>query len=79
MKNFEQALESYQKCIELDPRNIIYYSSKANTQFYLKLYEESIECLNKAIELNPNNQIYYQLSKKFINIIINFKFYYYYV
>ncbi len=58
MKNFEHALECYQKCVELDPRNIIYYSNKANTQFYLKLYDESIECLNKVIELNPNDQLF---------------------
>lgn len=42
-RQFEQALEFYQKAIDADPSDVTYYSNKAAVYFEMKKYDECIE------------------------------------
>ncbi|TAK56990.1 MAG: tetratricopeptide repeat protein [Bacteroidetes bacterium] len=48
-----EAIEYYDKAIELDPTFAYPLNGKGNVFYYLHRYEEAIECYDKAIELDP--------------------------
>lgn len=50
-KNFEQAISHYQKAIELDPTEPIYYNNLAAVYVEKKLYDKAIEACTKAEEI----------------------------
>ena len=54
-KHFEQAIEYFNKSIELNGGFAPTYNDRAVSYFYLEQYENSIEDYNKAIELNQND------------------------
>ena len=56
---FRQAIESFEKAIELDPEIAEYYSSLGKAQYDLMLYEEAVESHKKAVELGPEVAEYY--------------------
>jgi len=62
LKRYEEAIECYDKAIELNPNNPDYWNIKGNALMKLKRYEEAFECYDKAIELNPNNPIYWHIK-----------------
>lgn len=43
-KNFESALSFYEQAIQLDPRELTYYTNKAAVYFEMKEYVKCIEC-----------------------------------
>lgn len=47
---YEQALNNYQKALELDPENIFIYSNIANTYLKLNNSEEALSYIEKGIE-----------------------------
>ena len=56
----EEALESYDKSIELclnDDKDANTWASKGNTLLGLQRYSEAIECYNEALKLGGNNPI----------------------
>ena len=53
LDKLEEALEWYDKAIELDPKYAVAYKSKGNTLYKLHKYEEALEWYDKAIALNP--------------------------
>jgi len=64
MKEYAQALECYNKCVELDPYYYVGYSNKANALNCLKKYDDAINLANKSIKLNPNyEEAYYERGK----------------
>ncbi|KAI5959049.1 PPT1 [Candida pseudojiufengensis] len=51
---YEEAIASYTKAIELDPTNAIFYSNRAQVQIKLENYGLAIQDCDLAIEQNPN-------------------------
>lgn len=50
-KNFDKAITHYQKAIELDPKEPIYYNNLAAVYVEQKLYDKAIEACSKAEEI----------------------------
>ncbi len=55
LKRYEEAIEAYEKAIELDPKDAYAWVNKGFALDELKRYEEAIEAYEKAIELDPKN------------------------
>ena len=53
--SYEEAIDCYNRAIEIDPLNEEAWYAKALSLENLRRYEEALECYNKAIE---NNQYY---------------------
>jgi rhomboid protease GluP len=49
------AIEAYQRCIELNPKNAYAYRDLGLAQLKLKQTDAAIQSLQKAVDLNPNN------------------------
>jgi len=63
-KNFDQAIQHYNKALELDPTDMTYRLNIAAVQFEMKKYEDCIkECLD-AIELGRENRADFKLISK---------------
>ena len=54
-KEFEKALECYDKAIEIDPTNMTFLSNKAAVYFTQKKYDDCIEMCDKAVEVGKSN------------------------
>ncbi|MCK9441254.1 MAG: tetratricopeptide repeat protein, partial [Methanothrix sp.] len=50
---FENALESYKRALEINPRSIKALKNRANVFFRIGRYEEAIDDFRKALEINP--------------------------
>lgn len=49
----DEAIQAFNKAIELNPNFALAWSNKALMLFKAKRYDEALEAVNKAIELNP--------------------------
>ena len=56
---YYDAIEDYNKAIELNPNNELAYHNRANAEYNIGLYDEAIKDYNKVMELNPNANIVY--------------------
>ncbi|XP_015522942.2 stress-induced-phosphoprotein 1 [Neodiprion lecontei] len=63
-KNFEAALEHYNKAIELDPTDITYRNNVAAVYFEQKEYQKCIEQCEQAIEVGRENRADFKLIAK---------------
>jgi tetratricopeptide (TPR) repeat protein len=54
INEFNKAIECFNKCLELNSSEPIYYSFIAKCYIGLKNYLQAIEYLNKTLEINPN-------------------------
>ncbi|MCK5561586.1 MAG: tetratricopeptide repeat protein, partial [Thermoplasmata archaeon] len=52
MKEYEKALESYDKSLSIDPNCIEVWQNKGNLLKKLNRNEEALECFDKIIEIN---------------------------
>jgi tetratricopeptide (TPR) repeat protein len=59
LKKYEEAIQFYDKSIDLDPCSAC-YENKGNALKMLKNYVEAINCYEKAIELDPLNSTAYR-------------------
>jgi stress-induced-phosphoprotein 1 len=64
-KNFDQAISHYEKAIELDPNESIYYNNLAAVYIEKKDFDKAIECCDKAEEIckSAGHYDYIKLSK----------------
>ena len=63
-RQFEQALEFYQKAIDTDPAELTYYSNKAAVYFEMKKYDECIEACDQGAEVTKGtNYDFVKLTK----------------
>lgn len=53
------AIESYKKCIEIDPEKDEAHYNLGNLLYDQKLYNEALQHFEKAIEINPSDLDYY--------------------
>lgn len=56
---YEEAIENYEKAIELNPDDASAYYNLGIALYQLGLHKEAIKNYKKAIELNPDNGDYY--------------------
>ncbi|XP_023246002.1 stress-induced-phosphoprotein 1 isoform X2 [Copidosoma floridanum] len=63
-KSFAEALEHYNKAVELDPNDITYYLNIAAVYFEQKEYEKCIAQCEKAIEIGRENRADFKLIAK---------------
>ena len=55
LNKYQEAINNYNKAIELDPKNFEPYKNKFCPLYNLKRYEEAFETCDKAIKLEPNH------------------------
>jgi len=63
-KDFATAHAHYDKAIELDPKNIVFYTNKSAVLFEEGRYDECIELCEKAVDIGRENRAEYQLIAK---------------
>jgi tetratricopeptide (TPR) repeat protein len=51
---YDEAIQAYNKAIEIDPLDEVAWSNKGNALDDLGKHDEAIEAYDKAIEINPN-------------------------
>ena len=56
-KEFDKAIEMYDKAISLKPTEVIYYSNKAAVYIEMKEYEKAHEVVDKAIEVMQETKL----------------------
>ena len=55
-KDFEKALELYNKAIELDSNNMVYYTNVAAVLFEQKEYDKCTDTCIKAVDIGRENE-----------------------
>ena len=69
LHEYEDAIESYQKAIELNPEDAGAYYNMGISYDNIEAYEKAIEAYQKAIELNPEDAgVYYNMGISYDNI-----------
>jgi tetratricopeptide (TPR) repeat protein len=63
-----EALECFNKVIEIDPDNFFAWSNKASILFSLDKMDKALECCNKALEINTTEPLAW-ITK--ITVLIN--------
>lgn len=63
-KNFETAIQHYEKAIEHDPTDITFYNNLAAVYFEQKEFEKCIEMCEKGIEIGRENRADFKLISK---------------
>jgi len=63
-KDFPTAHKHYDKAIELDPTNIVFYTNKTAVLFEEARYDECIELCEKAVDIGRENRADYTLISK---------------
>ena len=51
-KNYQEALEYFNKTINLNPNNELAWLNKGSILLRLNLTEQALECFNKSIDIN---------------------------
>jgi len=52
---FEEAIECWNKALEIDDKNTEVWHSKGLTLYYMEDFQGAIECYDKVIEINPKH------------------------
>ncbi|EFL51146.1 Peptidoglycan-binding lysin domain protein [Solidesulfovibrio fructosivorans JJ]] len=58
---FQQAVDSFNKAIKLNPNRADFYASRGHAHYYMKQYAKAIDDYTKAIEKNPNFALAYSM------------------
>lgn len=66
---FEEAIECYDKALEINPNFFLAWGNKGLALFNLKRYEETIECFDKIIDIEPRDfQGYENKGRALLNL-----------
>lgn len=60
LKKYEEALESFDKAIKIEPDNPKAWTYKGLTLILIEKTQEALECFNKSLEFDPD----YEPAKK---------------
>ena len=52
----DEALEAYDKALEIDPNDVVAWSNKGNALGSLGRTDEALKAFDKALEINPDNE-----------------------
>lgn len=63
-KKFDEAIQHYNKAIELDPTDMTFFNNKAAVYFEQNKYDECIEQCNRAIDVGRENRADFKLIAK---------------
>lgn len=55
LKNYEKAIELTDKALEIDPKDIMFYSGKASIYMELKEYQKAVDVCDEALLIDDNN------------------------
>jgi tetratricopeptide (TPR) repeat protein len=58
-EEYDNAIEAYQKAIEINPKYDKAYNNMGNAYYSLGQFNESIKALSMALHINPNNSLAY--------------------
>ncbi|WP_300752529.1 tetratricopeptide repeat protein [uncultured Brachyspira sp.] len=61
LKNYNEAIEYFNKTLELDSSFFDVYYSRGVAEYHLKFYENAVSDFTKALEVNPNLQNAYYI------------------
>lgn len=70
--NYKKALDCFNKAIELEPNNDMYFSSRSKAKFELKDLKGAIEDIDTAIKIQPTVNEYAILKEKY-NLLLEKK------
>ena len=73
LKRYEEALETFQKAIEIEPKNVEAWIGKGKSLNNLKRYEEALETFQEAIEIEPKNAMHGSVNLLLLVDLINIK------
>ncbi len=57
LSRYSEALESYDRALELDPKNVYAWNNRGNTLNSLSRYSEALESYDRTLELDPKDTI----------------------
>ena len=57
-KEYKNAIECFNKAIEMDENEYFSYAFRAKANYYLKNYEQTLKDADKSIEIKPNSVAY---------------------
>jgi len=60
-RKYEEAVASFDKAIEIDPKNADAWNHKGNAIYYFSRFDDAIACYDKAIEIDPKKFFWYCL------------------
>jgi stress-induced-phosphoprotein 1 len=60
-KKFEEAIKEYDRAIEVDPTNIVFYNNKGACYFEMGDYDKCIEVCKEAIQIGRENRADFKL------------------
>jgi serine/threonine protein kinase len=55
LKRYDEAIQCYEKALEIDPRCAGYWKDKATVLGQVRRYEEATACYSKALEIDPRD------------------------
>ena len=55
MGRFENAIQSYDKALEIEPQDVTDWINKGNAIDDLGRHEEAIKCYDRALQIDPSN------------------------
>jgi tetratricopeptide (TPR) repeat protein len=70
MKNYNEALECYNKALDINPRYAEAWYNKGNVYSIMEKYDEASKCFMIALSLFIINQEHIELIPKLLNFII---------
>jgi len=59
LSRYSEALQCFDKAIQLEPNNAVYWYNKGGTLDNLSRDNEALQCYDKATQLEPNNAMYW--------------------
>ena len=57
LEEYKNAIEDFNKAIEIDPDNGIFYTGRGNTKYQLENYKGAIDDFNKVLKLYTNQNL----------------------
>ena len=64
-RDWYNAIESYEKALELDPKNLTAWIRNGELHSYLNRPDNAMDCFNKVLELDPENRIALEYRRVF--------------